>query len=148
MKRSILKKYNYMIAFLISVLGVGAACSFTGCAMYGSPAEEYGTPSAMFKVYGTVTSEDSLRIPNIRVVMETDTDYTDINGEFAVEAISFPLSQDFLIESDDIDGAVNGSFQSKDSLVSFDDPQFINGDGDWYEGETSKEVNITLKPGN
>ena len=148
MKRNILKKYNFLIAFLLSVLGVGEACSFTGCAMYGSPAEEYGTPSARFKVHGTVTSEDSLKIPNIRIVMETDTDYTGINGEFAVETVSFPLSQDFLIEFDDIDGAVNGAFQSKDTLVSFEDPQFVNGDGGWFEGETSKEVDVALKPGN
>lgn len=116
--------------------------------MYGSPAEEYGTPSAKFKVYGTVTSEDSVKIPNIRVVMQSDTGYIDINGTYNVETITFPDDQDFLIEFDDIDGVTNGLYQSKDTLVSFDNPQFINGDGDWYEGETSEEVNIKLKAGN
>lgn len=115
--------------------------------MYGTPVE-YGTPSAKYKVYGTVTSEDSVKIPNIRVVMQTDTGYTDINGAYGVETVTFPIAQDFLIEFDDIDGASNGKYLSQDTLVSFDDPQFVNGDGEWYEGETSKEVNIKLKAGN
>jgi putative lipoprotein (rSAM/lipoprotein system) len=146
MKLTILKRYNYLIAFLLSVLGVGGACTMGGCE-YGTPAEEYGVPSAKFTVRGIVSSEDSVKIPNIRVVMMTDTGYTDINGAYAVETISFPDDQDFLIELDDIDGEQNGSFQSKDTLVSFVDPQFVSGDGNWYVGETFKEVNIKLKAG-
>lgn len=146
MKRTILQRYNYLIAFLLSVIGIGGACTFGGCE-YGTPANEYGVPSAKFIVNGRVSSEDSVKIPGVRVVMQSDTGYTDINGAYSVEAVSFPDDQDFLVEIDDIDGATNGSYQSKDTLVSFDDPHFVNGDGSWYEGETSKEVNIKLKAG-
>lgn len=144
MKRTILKKYNYLIAFILSVLGVGYACSSSGC-MYGSPAEDYGVPTATFKVHGTVTSSDDVKISNIRVVMQSDTDYTDVNGVYEVETYDFAGNQHFLLKFEDIDGGANGQYQSKDSLFDFIDPHFINGDGHWYEGETSEEVNIKLK---
>jgi len=131
---------------VLSVIGVGGACSFSGC-MYGTPETDYGIPTATFIVHGTVTSEDDAKINNIRVVMRSDTDYTDINGAYDVETVDFPEDQDFLIEFDDVDGASNGLYQSKDTLVSFDDPQFVKGDGEWNAGETSKEVNIKLKAG-
>ena len=154
MKRNILKKYNFLIAFLISILGVGVACSLGGCE-YGTPGDEYGTPSARFKVTGTVTSETNAKISNIRVVMhsgeslarQTDTSFTDINGAYIVQTLTYPDEQDFSIKFDDIDGTLNGIYQSKDSIVSFDNPKFINGDGSWYKGETSKELNIKLKAG-
>jgi putative lipoprotein (rSAM/lipoprotein system) len=147
MKRNILKKYNYIIAFLLSVLGVGGACTLGGCE-YGTPAEEYGTPSATFKVNGIVSSEDNTKIPNIRVVMQSDTVYTDLNGAYNVQTSAFPDDQNFLVEFEDIDGTANGIYQSKDTMVLFDNPQFENGDGSWYIGETSKEINIKLKSGN
>ena len=147
MKRNILKKYNYILAFLLSVLGVGAACSLGGCE-YGTPAEEYGVPMATFKIHGTVTSEENDKIPNIRVVLRTDTTYTDQNGAYAVQTNTFPDDEYFLVELDDIDGTANGAYQPLDTTVVFVDPQFVNGDGSWYAGETSKEVNIILKAGN
>jgi putative lipoprotein (rSAM/lipoprotein system) len=147
MKRKFLKNYNFIIAFLLSILGVGGACTLGGCE-YGTPAEEYGIPSATFKVYGIITSEDNAKIPNIRVVMHSDTIYTDINGNYNVQTVDFPHDQNFLVELDDIDGIANMKYQSKDTVVSFKDPKFENGDGLWYKGETSKELNIKLKADN
>ena len=154
MKRNILKKYNFLIAFLISVLGVGGVCGLGGCE-YGTPGEEYGTPSARFKVTGTVTNETNAKISNIRVVMhsgeslgeQTDTSFTDINGAYIVQTLTYPSEQDFSIKFDDIDGTLNGIYQSKDSIVSFKNPVFENGNDPWYQGETSKELNIKLKAG-
>jgi putative lipoprotein (rSAM/lipoprotein system) len=145
MKRNILKKYNYLIAFLISLIGVGSAFSLSGCE-YGTPLE-YGTPTATFKVSGTVSAEDNTKISNIRVVMESDTTFTDILGAYNVQVATYPDDQDLLVKFDDIDGISNGLYQSEDTIASFDNPKFIRGDGSWYKGEVSKEINIKLKAG-
>jgi putative lipoprotein (rSAM/lipoprotein system) len=147
MKRNFLKKYNYFLAVLLSVLGMGGACTVQGCE-YGTPVAEYGTPSATFIVHGSVTSEGNTKIPNIRVVMQFDTTFTDADGKYKVQAFDFPDDHDFLVEVDDIDGTASGSYQSKDTIVSFVDPQFTGGDGLWNQGETTKEINIKLKAKN
>ena len=143
MKRKALRFYNRIISVFLSILGVGGTFSLASCDDSSTKAE-YGTPHATFKVHGKITSENNTEINNIRVVMQTDTAYTDENGLYEVEASSFPTDQDFLLEFRDVDGQENGAYLAKDSLVSFVDPQFKNGDG-WYEGEISKEVNISLK---
>jgi putative lipoprotein (rSAM/lipoprotein system) len=147
MKRKLLIGYNAILALLLTIIGVGGACSMSGCE-YGTPGMEYGTPSAKFKVTGTVKSEANTAISNIRVVMQYDTAYTDINGVYHTEMEGFPEDQTFAMKFDDVDGSQNGSFQSVDTSVTFTDPEFIHGDGSWYEGETTEELNIKLKPEN
>lgn len=146
MKIKLLVKHNKFIAFLLSVIGIGGACSFGGCA-YGTPVE-YGTPTATYKVIGKVSTEEDSKIKGIRVIMRNDTAHTDVDGKFQVQTVDFPTDVDFDIEFDDIDGALNGSFQSLDTIVSFVNPEFENGDGHWYQGETSKEFNVKLKSKN
>jgi hypothetical protein len=87
---------------------------------------EYGTPSAKFIVKGKVESSVTNQpIQNIRV---------------------YPEAQTFPIRFHDIDGNLQGEFNNLDTVVEFKNPQFTNGDGHWYKGETSKEFNIQLKP--
>ncbi len=118
-----------------------------GCE-YGIPAVEYGTPHATFKVQGIVRSETGDSIPNIRVIMDYDTSYSDVFGKYMVKVFDFPASQDYYVRFSDIDGIYNGSYQATDSLASFRNPEFVNGDASWYEGETSLEINIELKENN
>ena len=146
MKIKLLEKHNKLIAFLLSVIGIGGACSFGGCA-YGTPVE-YGTPTATFKISGKVNSEEEANIKGIRVIMCDDTAYTSEEGKFQVQTVNFPADVDLDIEFDDTDGELNGAFQSLDTIVSFVDPEFKNGDGHWYQGETSKEFNVKLKSKN
>ena len=146
MKIKLLEKHNKLIAFLLSVIGIGGACSFGGCA-YGTPVE-YGTPTATFKVSGKVNSEEEANIKGIRVIMFDDTAYTSEEGKFQVQTVNFPADVDLDIEFDDTDGELNGAFQSLYTIVSFVDPEFKNGDGHWYAGETSKEFNVKLKSKN
>jgi putative lipoprotein (rSAM/lipoprotein system) len=149
MKIKLLENHNKFIAYLLAIIGIGGACSFGGCAYgVGPVAPEYGVPSATFKVLGTVSSEQSLNIKGIRVVMRTDTAHTDVDGKFQVQTNDFPKNQDFDIEFDDVDGELNGAFQSLDTIVSFINPKFKNPDGHWYSGETSKEFNVKLKSKN
>ena len=143
MKRKLLEKHNKFIAFLLSIIGIGGACTFGGCE-YGTAAE-YGTPSATYKVHGKITSEEKNNIRGIRVILQNDTAHTDENGQFNVQTTDFPGDQDFLIEVEDIDGASNGEYQSLDTIVSFVDPEFENPEGAWYRGEATKEMDIELK---
>jgi len=145
MKRTLLKKYNTLLSFLLSILGFGAASSFSGCE-YGSPMYEYGTPHATFRVNGNVKSEvTSDNLPYIRVVMGTDTAFTDELGNYLVKSIDFPKDQTFLVEFKDIDGTLNGEYQPLDTIVEFTDPEFTGGSGGWDWGETEKEINVKLK---
>ena len=146
MKRKILKKNNRLISILLSILGIGGTYTFSGCD--GTNSAEYGTPSATFRIYGKVTSEDGAKIPYIKVAMHYDSTFTNENGDYTIEIGSFPQSQEFFAEFTDVDGAANGSYQSKDTIVSFEDPQFVNGDGSWYSGEVSKKVDIQLEDDN
>jgi putative lipoprotein (rSAM/lipoprotein system) len=143
MKVAFLKRYNKVIAYLLTFLGLGSACAFSGC-MYGAGPEMYGTPSATFRVYGKVLSEDSAGIPLIRVVISSDTMYSGPEGNYTISKGGFPDSQEFQIEFTDMDGAENGNWQNLDTTVAFVNPKFKGGDGDWYHGETSQEFNVKL----
>jgi len=144
MKTRYLKTYNKLISYLLALLGVSLACS-NGCAMYGTPAE-YGTPNATFKVLGKVTTEQDVAIPNIQVVLDYDTAFTDNLGNYQVQTVNFPDNQIFPVHFKDVDEVQNGEFQPLDTVVEFKDPQFTGGTGNWNAGETEKEFNIKLKP--
>ena len=155
MKQFTLKKYNLFIAFLLSILGFGTACS------KGEVSPGYGTPSAGFRIYGKVTSEDGVRIPAIRVIMSADYSYpvsdtsfatytnsdtsiADYYGNYQVRLIDDRGKKEYNLKFEDIDGIALKSYQSKDTIIKFVNPKFENG-GAWYVGEASKEVNIKLK---
>ena len=147
LKIHLLKRHNKLIGMMLSLLGFGAACTLPACE-YGPPAVEYGTPHATFIVKGEVKSEtSSSAIPNIRVVMNYDTAYTDASGKYQVETSDFPDDQAYLVEFRDVDGTDNGSYQPLDSIVEFVDPEFTDGTGSWDAGKTEKEVNIKMKSG-
>jgi len=144
LKIEFLKKHNRLISFLLSILGFSAVCVLNGCA-YGTPVE-YGVPNASFIVKGTVKSENnSALIPHIRVVMGNDSTYTDSSGNYQVENNGFPQDQSYLLKFKDIDGSVNGEYQTQDTIVEFKDPQFTGGSDSWYAGRTEKVVNVNLK---
>lgn len=141
MKRKLLTNYNKVLAYVISLLGISATFS---CCMYGSPVE-YGTPVATYKVSGNVSDENDNQLQGIRVVLRNDTSFTNENGVYSVQANDFPGEISFPIAFSDVDGDTNGRFQSKDTSLTFTDPEFINGDGEWNQGETSKDFDIKLK---
>ncbi len=134
-----LKSYNAIIAAILVVLGFASSCDSK---------DEYGTPSAKFIVNGKVESaENNAALENIQVIMQGDTVRTDENGNYQVtDKWGFPVDQTYTIQFQDIDDIENGEFENLDTIVEFKDPQFTDGDGDWYEGETEKEFNIKLTP--
>lgn len=144
MSRKIIKNYNRLLAFLLSILGVGSTATFTACGPVGGGCE-YGTPHADFKISGVVIDEQNQKIQGIKVVMQYDSVYTDTDGKYKISVQEFPTDQTFPISFIDIDGDKNGKLQELDTMVEFKNPEFNNGSGSWYDGETSKEFNISMK---
>ena len=136
-KGTLLKTSNKIILGLIALLGF----TLTFCR------KEYGCPSAKFIVYGKAESKDSVfPVKNIMVAMNGDTTFTSNEGQFMVIKNDYPPDDViFNLSFKDIDSTVNGEFKELDTIVEFINPQFVNGDGDWYEGEASKEFNVRLE---
>ena len=130
-------RYNNLLLLLIGLLGFSVACTKVG-------PEEYGTPSADFIINGVIENQASQPIPNIKVVMTRDSVNTNTDGKFSLKNTTFPNNQTFNIKIRDIDGAVNGSYQDKDTTIVFDNNTYTNGDGHWYRGKVEKSVVIKL----
>lgn len=135
-RRRFLHNCNLLIAWFLSLFGV--ACSpFTA---------EYGTPEASFHTTGVVHSADeNIPIDHIRVIMGADTAYSNSTGTYKVEVRDFPTSQSFNLNFTDVDGPENGNFEPKDTLIEFNNPEFHDGNGHWFAGETEKVVNAGLR---
>lgn len=142
MRIRILKTYNTLIVGLLTLLGFSSSCDKNG--NFGG--DEYGVPSAKFIVKGKITSSDTNQaVKGIQVNMQNDTTYTDENGQYQVsDNYGFPSDQSYVVEFKDVDGEQNGEFENADSTVVFKDSEYSNGDGNWYAGETSKELNVKL----
>lgn len=134
-----LKSFNALITGILAILGFAATCE---------PRVEYGSPSAEFIVNGKVTAAGTeVPIKNIRVTMQGDTAYTNDDGRYEVsDRWGFPTNQTYDIRFQDIDNEANGEYQDLDTIVEFIDPVFTGGDGNWYEGETSREFDVKLTP--
>lgn len=150
MRNNLIKTINYIISSILIALG------FSACDTFGTA--EYGCPHADFIVKGKVTAEQTGEpIKDIRVTM-IDTLYahhsnginlpsarTDTQGSYWVKSEEFPKTITFLLTFSDTDSTLNGAFASLDTIIIFKNPQFTGGDGHWYSGTTSKEINIKLK---
>jgi putative lipoprotein (rSAM/lipoprotein system) len=138
------QKYLHFVNALISgcLTLLGFSCDLVNHRV------EYGTPNAKFIVNGTVTSAESDEVvQNIRVIMKNDTAFTDNEGNYTVsEEWAFPTDQTYTLQFQDIDNELNGTFNNKDTIVEFKNPEFVHGDGHWYEGESTKEFDIKLTP--
>lgn len=146
--------YSKLIYFCLVVLG------FSSC-IKDDPVDEYGVPSAKFKVKGKVVSKEdqNTAIKDIRIVMiddvdeskidyrlDGDTAYTNSNGLFEINTENFPLKK-FKVKIQDIDGDKNGSFEDEERTIEFNDSDFQGGSGGWYKGEATKDMGtIKLSP--
>lgn len=108
---------------------------------------EYGMPHANFKIKGAVqSSTTSLYIPDIVVYMGIDSTRTDAQGNFEISQMAFPSDETFAVRLKDVDGSVNGRFIDIDTTITFEDPEFTGGDGDWYFGETEQAILFKMNP--
>lgn len=149
-----------LIGSLLALLGFQScdpSTIFEGPDMYGPGPVEYGCPTAVFKFKGEATDEQGKPVPGIRIAVFPngekdeydysfrDTLFTGTDGKVdTVLMYDWPEYKDMAVKFEDVDGAENGSFESKvlkgDALTI---EQTQKGDGRWYEGEftiTAKAV--------
>lgn len=149
----VLKSYNTLITFLVSLLGFASSCDWMGGRAM------YGTPMADFVVKGKVESKSNKPVVGIKVEMSKEYDSengktlvfvnsaTSDGGNGAYELIGRddPLDQTFKIKFTDVDGTTNGEYETLDTTVVFQNVKYTGGDGNWYHGKTEKELNVKLK---
>jgi putative lipoprotein (rSAM/lipoprotein system) len=155
LKNKFLNLANKILLILISLLGFA-----TSCEKFSDSLVEYGTPHADFIINGTIKSKQSNQgIQNIKiavseianlnsegnVVYEIITN-SKIRGKFVLKYTSFPQKQSFLVKIRDIDSTKNGSFMDKDTIISFSEVNFQEGDGHWYRGKTEQTIEFFLIP--
>ena len=152
MKLKLRSFYSKILSACLVLLGFSACEVFT--------VDEYGSPSAKYKVLGKVVSSNDEKKPieNIRVVMVEnvneenklylygDTTYTDSGGKFEINRHDFPYSQ-FKIKIQDVDGADNGLFEDMEQVIEFSNSDYKGGSGNWYKGEAQKDMGtIEINP--
>lgn len=155
-KNKFLRSYNALIVSLISFLGFGSSCD-----PIGGGNMMYGSPSADYIVKGKVGTTANTPVAGIKVEMNLEinngtekvtyllnsTSSAESTGAYKVTGGGqSPVGESFKIKFTDIDGALNGEFETLDTTIVFKDPKFVNGDGSWYIGQIEKEVNVKLKP--
>ena len=85
----------------------------------------YGPAYAQFSVKGTIRSQaDNATIENVKVFLKdtttkqvVDSAFTAADGSFSM-TFQAPMFNTWNFEAQDVDGAQNGSFQNKDTLIS------------------------------
>lgn len=123
--------------------------TFLGFSCIDDPVDEYGMPTADFKLSGTIIDENTLNaLSNIGVVMQNDTVYSNETGEYEIIVGETPDNQIYNVQFLDLDGDLNGKYLPKDTIVDYLDINFQSADGNWYEGEKAIELNIKLTPDN
>lgn len=147
-----------LIGSLLALLGFQScdpSTIFEGPDMYGPGPVEYGCPTAVFKFKGEAADEQGNPIPGIRIAVfpnseedqyyPRDTMFTGTDGKVdSVLTYDWPEIEGIVVKFEDVDGAENGSFKTKElkgKAVTIEQTQ--EGDGRWYEGEftiTAKAV--------
>lgn len=144
MKIKVVSIYSKILYFLLVLLG------FSSCDMGG---EEYGTPTAKFTIKGKTVDKDNKAISGLKVALGeinrsgngkttyyVDSVSTDIRGVFKISFQDFPAEQKFVIRYEDVGREQNGLIKTIIDTVRFEKPDFTNGSGGWYAGETTKDL--------
>ncbi|MCB9071406.1 MAG: radical SAM-associated putative lipoprotein [Prevotellaceae bacterium] len=123
---------NYLLTTLLSIFG------FTACL---GPVE-YGCPYGEFQVQGTVTNSQNEPIPDIEISIKGDYNKvkSDSTGKYTLS--TYFLGETGLVIAQDIDSTDNGSYENDSILV---ETHYTEGDGKWYVGHDSQEINFVLK---
>lgn len=145
-------RWQYFLGGLLALLG------FSGCGKIGWGMIEYGQPHANYKFLGEVKDPDGKPVEGIRVVVDPgsaypdyykDTLYTDTKGQFQKDQLKCTWPDEFKdgkVKFEDVDGAENGSFKTKELKASdLSIKQDKKGDGRWYGGDFTITANATLE---
>ena len=144
MKIKYLKLKHWLIALGAAALGMNVGCERTMMC-------EYGTPEATYHVKGRVTAPDGTPVPGIEVSQNwapessnrQPRDTTDEQGNFNTTFYRVCLNAIRLTFSD-IDSTENGSYCDTSLNIPTRDIPLSGGDGHWYGGEGTVNVDVTL----
>jgi putative lipoprotein (rSAM/lipoprotein system) len=117
MKKILIIKRRLLRKVLV-ILGVCGAGLVTSCAKYGALVSTF-----YMNLKGTVKSKESSRAINgIQVEVMNSLQnikvLTDTNGVFSMNSDFDKLDRSMNLHISDIDGALNGSFLSKDTIIT------------------------------
>ena len=113
LNRSILRKINYCIGFILSLFGL---TTFMSCE-YGVPpvTAEYGTPSAEFHISGRVENKLGKSIEGIKVSVysqQNPLDTTNTDGSFKIDLYNHWPEEEISLIASDIDSTQNGHYKT------------------------------------
>lgn len=150
--------FRYLAATMLSLLG------FSSCSWLGIGLCMYGQPNADFKAIGKVTDTAGKPIEGIRVAVtqhrhyentesviydqndryDSDTVYTDVNGDYELVRSVFDAPNTVNIVFEDIDGEEHGGeFEKAEANPKL--TQTKKGDRNWYMGAFEAKADATLK---
>lgn len=132
-RNSFLRIWSIIIGFILTL--------FYGCDGPGRGVAAYGCPHATYKIKGKVTSKvGGQGLKEISVRGSNDTTVTNDSGEYYLEISE--TAGELCLNYTDMNPS-NGLYASKDTLVTFDNSEFIGGDG-WFTGTATRDVDIAL----
>ena len=150
--------WKYAMSGLLALLGFGSCDKGLIPGGGGGMLCMYGQPTANYKFLGDVKDEDGKAIPGIRVVFfpeeekpsyVNDTLYSDQSGHFEIDRLKYSWpdnAADSHVKFEDVDGADNGSFQTK--VLKGSDlsvKQTKESKDTWYKGDFTIEAQVVLK---
>lgn len=145
----VLRLQKWLLALCSSTLAFLVGCSN----IIGQNVAAYGMPHASFKARGTIKAANTgepiegieITISELDDYPETDTTFSDESGEYRCSTTIFSHEDSLKLSFRDVDGAENGLFIPKDTVIHYRKSELTGASGDWYLGEISKEINITLE---
>ena len=144
LNRSILRKINYCIGFILSLFGL---TTFMSCE-YGVPpvAAEYGTPSAEFHISGRVENKLGKSIEGIKVSVysqQNPLDTTNSDGSFKIDLYNHWPKEEISLIASDIDSTQNGHYKTDTIYIS---PEYKKDpNNSWNQIANIDNVVITLE---
>ena len=146
--RAFLKKCSAALTIGITVLGFSAGCKKSDKDDNDNIiAPEYGVPRANFVFNGEVLSaETEEAISGIRVALDYDTVYTDVDGKFKFGNYSNPDRKSFPMDISDVDGDKNGKYRDMKANIVLENPTFTGSSGYLDGGKTENNIEIRLNP--
>lgn len=121
LNRSILRKINYCIGFILSLFGLA---TFSSCmSKYGCPIVEdmYGTPSAEFHISGRVENKLGKGVEGIKVSVysqQNPLDTTNSDGSFKIDLYGHWPDEEIPLIASDIDSTQNGHYKTDTIYIS------------------------------
>lgn len=143
MKKKTIKMRQLLLAAMAGVLGVNYGC--------GPFQAEYGCPSADFDISGRVTDKNGTPVEGIEVKHDQSNnivDTTNADGFYHLPKYNDFPNQDISMAFRDVDSNEHGAYRDTTVVVPVEHNEYRGGDGHWYEGTLTKEVNVTLDPKN